>query len=108
MRGVDNEAELSNKASIETIDQIRQHLWCMVVGVLLLEVKCTGIIGIQGRSQGGAQGARAPPLSCRAMTSYERRLATHVRYFKGHLLVGVTYLQLAVLRADQFYHNVAL
>ena len=32
----------------------------------------------QGRSQGGAQGARAPPLSCRAMTSYERRLATRV------------------------------
>ena len=32
----------------------------------------------QGRSQGGAQGARAPPLSCRAMRSYERRLATHV------------------------------
>ena len=32
----------------------------------------------QGRSQGGAQGARAPPLSCRAMTSYERCLATHV------------------------------
>ena len=31
---------------------------------------------VQGRSQGGAQGARAPPLSCRAMTSYERRLAT--------------------------------
>ena len=33
----------------------------------------------QGRSQGGgAQGARAPPLSCRAMTAYERRLTTHV------------------------------
>ena len=27
---------------------------------------------------GGAQGARAPPLSCRAMTSYERYRATHV------------------------------
>ena len=32
----------------------------------------------QGRSQGGAQGARAPPLSCRAMTSFEHCLATHV------------------------------
>ena len=32
----------------------------------------------QGRSQGRAQGARAPPLSCRAMTSYERCFATHV------------------------------
>ena len=32
----------------------------------------------QGLSQGGAQGARAPPLSCRAMTSYERRPATRV------------------------------
>ena len=32
----------------------------------------------QGRSQGGAQGARAPPLSCRAKTSYEHRLATRV------------------------------
>ena len=27
---------------------------------------------------GGAQGARAPPLSCRAVTSYERRPATRV------------------------------
>ena len=31
-----------------------------------------------GVAGGGAQGARAPPLSCHAMTSYERRPATHV------------------------------
>ena len=108
----------------------------------------------QGRSQGGAQGARAPPLSCRAMTSYERRLATRVvtlasckleltvlelvvatiyhaahksatrlytnpvqcsredpalrqdQYFKGHLLVGVTYVRVAVLRAAQIIMSV--
>ena len=110
----------------------------------------------QGRSQGGAQGARAPPLSCRAMTSYERcpttRFVTlgdfkftvlelvvatiyhaaHInqqhcftlslvhargkdrmlrkdqyfkhRYlrFKSHLLVRVTCVRVAVLRAAQF------
>ena len=31
-----------------------------------------------GGGGGGAQGARAPPLSCRAMTLYEHCLATHV------------------------------
>ena len=36
--------------------------------------------GVAGGGGGGgvAQGARAPPLSFRAMTSYKRRPATHV------------------------------
>ena len=38
----------------------------------LFSVQCRGV------ARGGAQGTRAPPLSCHAMMSYERCLAIHV------------------------------
>ena len=58
----------------------------------------------QGRSQGGAQGARAPPLSCRAMTSYECRHATRgvyllrcLRYWEKH--------EYSLAKALQAFHS---
>ena len=63
---------------------------------------CTASTGrryIQGRSQGRAQGARAPPLSCRAITSYKRCLATHVVTLAGSCKLEFTLLELLLYHA---------
>ena len=51
----------------------------------------------QGRSQGGGgSGGSSTPLSCRAMTSYEHCLATHVVTLASSCKLEFTLLELVV------------